>query len=223
MTFAGFDRDAFVFYDELAADNTREWWLANKKRYDERVRGPVAALVDELGVEFGAIKIFRPHRDVRFSADKRPYKDQISFVTQNTTGAAHYLQLSSEGVMIAGGYYQPASDQLGRFRTIVDDNRLVGDLEATLEELADQGFAVFDSDALITAPRGFSVDHAHIELLRLRNLAIRRIHEREPWLFDASALERIRHAWQKISVWNDWLAFNVGPSLNPARSGPAGR
>ena len=102
MTFAGFHSDAFTFYDELADHNPREWWLANKKRYDEHVRGPVAALVEQLGTEFGAIKIFRPNRDVRFSSDKSPYKTQISFVTQTATGAAHYLQLGSDGVMIAG-------------------------------------------------------------------------------------------------------------------------
>ncbi|MER3389614.1 MAG: DUF2461 domain-containing protein [Microcella sp.] len=224
MTFAGFDSDAFAFYDELEAHNTREWWLAHKSRYDEHVRGPVAALVDELGAEFGAIKIFRPNRDVRFSADKSPYKTQVSFVTQSTTGAAHYLQLSSEGVMIAGGYYQPASDQLGRFRALVDDNRLAGDLEATLEEAGEGGFEVFDSDALVTAPRGFSVDHPRIDLLRLRNLAIRRTHRRdEEWLTQPVALERIRQAWRTVSIWNEWLAENVGPSVNPPRSGPGAR
>ena len=130
MTFAGFDPDAPRFYADLASTNTREWWQANKARYAETVRGPVEQLADVLGAEFGPVKIFRPHRDVRFSADKRPIKDHIGFVTTPADGTAHYGQLNEHGLMLAGGVYQPSRDQLRRFRALVDDNRLVGDLEA---------------------------------------------------------------------------------------------
>lgn len=217
MTFTGFDPDAPAFYAELEQHNTKEWWLANKQRYDEAVRAPADALIEQLGAEFGPVKIFRPYRDVRFSADKRPYKDHLGLVTTPADGTALYLQLSQTGLMLAGGYYRPATDQLKRFRAIVDDNRLVGDLEATIEEVGESGFEVFDEDALTTAPRGFTVDHPKIDLLRLRNLAIRRVHAVEPWMFGPESLDRVREGWRTIGIWNDWLVENVGPTVSPAQ------
>jgi uncharacterized protein (DUF2461 family) len=85
MGFDGLDSDAVSFFAELRADNTKAWWAANKSRYDEVVRGPMEELGAELESEFGAVKIFRPYRDVRFSADKTPYKLHIGMVALRTT------------------------------------------------------------------------------------------------------------------------------------------
>lgn len=216
MTFAGFHPDAPRFYAELADDNTRDWWQANKARYAETVRGPVERLADVLGAEFGPVKIFRPHRDVRFSADKRPIKDHIGFVTTPADGTAHYGQLNEHGLMLAGGVYQPSRDQLRRFRALVDDNRLVGDLEATLEELEEHGFAIMREGALATAPRGYSREHPKIALLQLTSLAIARMYPIDDWMFGDEALGRILQGWRLVSGWNAWLIENIGPAVDPA-------
>ena len=73
---AGIPADAVAFYAELEANNTKDWWTANKERYEQSVREPIAALTDALADEFGEARIFRPYRDVRFSADKTPYKTE---------------------------------------------------------------------------------------------------------------------------------------------------
>lgn len=211
MTFPGFPDDAFAFYAELVEHNERAWWLDNRTRYDEQVRAPFEALVDELGAEFGPLRIFRPYRDVRFSVDKRPYKEQVALATRGDE-AMLYLQLNQEGLMLAGGYYRPSRDQLARFRELVDDIRLVGDLEATLEELAEQGFTSIDSDALVTAPRGYPRDHPRIGLLRLRNLAVWAHWPREPWMHQPAAFERLRTGWRTMGIWNAWLRENIGPA-----------
>lgn len=214
---AGLDADAFAFYAELADNQTKEWWLANKQRYDERVKAPVERLVDALGGEFGPLKIFRPYKDVRFSADKRPYKDHLGLVTADDSAATYYLQLSQHGLMLAGGLYQPAREQLARFREIVDDNRLVGDLEATLEEVAESGFTIMMSDALATAPRGFSVDHPKIELLRLKRLAIAAEHAPAEWMTGPELVDRVRAAWRTVRVWSDWIAENLPTAVEATR------
>src|SRR4051794_36356830 len=72
--FSGFAADAFAFYAGLEDDISKAYWTAHKKAYDEHVRDPMRALVAELQPEFGPGKLFRPNRDVRFSADKAPYK-----------------------------------------------------------------------------------------------------------------------------------------------------
>lgn len=73
----GLDPDAFAFYAELEQNQNRDWWLANKSRYDERVKAPVERLVDALGGEFGPLKIFRPYKDVRFSAASAPTRTTL--------------------------------------------------------------------------------------------------------------------------------------------------
>ena len=214
---AGLDADAFAFYAELEQNQNREWWLANKQRYDARVKAPVERLVDALGGEFGPLKIFRPYKDVRFSADKRPYKDHLGLVTADDSAATYYLQLSQHGLMLAGGLYQPAREQLARFREIVDDNRLVGDLEATLEEVGESGFTIMTSDALTTAPRGFSVDHPKIALLRLKRLAIAAEHAPADWMTGPELVDRVRTGWRTVRVWNDWIAENLPTAVEATR------
>ena len=138
MRFDGLNPDAPAFFDELAVNNTREWWQSQKSRFTDRVAAPFEALAAELEPEFGPVKIFRPYRDVRFSADKSPYKLQIGLVTR--ASAAHYLQLSASGLLIGGGMYQPSPAQLAAFRSLVDDARTAPDLEATFAEVSAGGF-----------------------------------------------------------------------------------
>ena len=70
MAFGGFGKGALAFYDDLEANNSRDWWLANKKRYEDEVRRPMEELLQDVADEFGEAKLFRPNRDTRFSKDK---------------------------------------------------------------------------------------------------------------------------------------------------------
>ncbi|WES64151.1 DUF2461 domain-containing protein [Microbacter sp. GSS18] len=211
MSFSGMNPDALAFYADLGAHNTKEWWTANKARYDENVRAPFEAIGDELAGEFGPVKIFRPYRDVRFSADKSPYKLHIGLVSRSSP--AHYLQLSADGLMTGGGLYDVSPGVLARFRAIVDDNRLVGDLEATLDEVRESGFDVMSGDALRTAPRGFTADHPHIGLLRLKRLAVGRREAPADWMWTPQALDEVRERWRTVSIWCDWLTDNLGDAI----------
>ena len=181
------------------------------------MRGPAEFLAQALDDEFGPLKIFRPYNDVRFSADKRPYKEHLGLVSADMSAPAYYLQLSSAGLVIAGGLYQPAREQLARFREIVDDNRLVGDLEATLDELGESRFAISTDDALATAPRGFGIDHPHIDLLRLRRLAVTQSIPPEGWMTTPEALDRVQEGWRTVRVWNTWLAENLPAPVDSER------
>ena len=74
MSFTGIPHAAADFYADLEQDNTREFWARRGDDYRSHVRGPMLALLAEVEPDFGPAKIFRPHRDVRFAADKSPYK-----------------------------------------------------------------------------------------------------------------------------------------------------
>src|SRR6266700_3308608 len=81
MAFGGWPDEALTFYEGLEADNSKSYWTGHKAVYDAVVHGPMADLAEELAAELGGDpKIFRPHRDIRFSQDKTPYKTHIGAV-----------------------------------------------------------------------------------------------------------------------------------------------
>ncbi|MGZ5371976.1 DUF2461 family protein, partial [Aeromicrobium sp.] len=72
VDFTGFPEAALDFYDDLEVDNTKAFWEAHKSTYANAVAAPMKALTAALEDEFGAAKVFRPYRDVRFAKDKTP-------------------------------------------------------------------------------------------------------------------------------------------------------
>ena len=141
MTFPGFGDAVVDFYEGLEADNTKAYWTDHKAVYDEQVRAPMVALLADLSAEFGGGKVFRPYRDVRFAADKTPYKTQCG-----ATAGPHYVQVSADGLMVAGGYYRMTSAQVARYRAAVDDERHGPALEEIVESLRKAAAAFRDND-----------------------------------------------------------------------------
>ncbi|MFN8169465.1 MAG: DUF2461 domain-containing protein [Candidatus Nanopelagicales bacterium] len=103
--FTGFPAEAFEFYEALRADNTKTFWAAHKDDYQRAVRAPLEALMAELEPEFGPASVFRPYRDVRFSKDKTPYKDHQGAFCGAEDGVGWYVQVSADGLMVAGGWW----------------------------------------------------------------------------------------------------------------------
>jgi uncharacterized protein (TIGR02453 family) len=217
MVFEGFPQAKPWFFDDLAANNDREWWKANVDRYEREIAKPAAELVDALEPEFGPIRRFRPYRDVRFSADKRPYKEQVSFVAAHDGGSL-YVQLGVDDVLIAGGRWQPTTEELTRFRQLVDDPRAIGDIEEQLEERLRDGLAPDDDAVLKTAPRGFSRDHPKIKLLRRTRLVVLAHRELGPWIHTGELLEVVTRLWRSVDKWNDWLLANIPPELPESKA-----
>lgn len=219
--FTGFGEGALEFYEGLAADNSKTYWQDHKPTYEGAVAGPLAALAAALEPEFGAAKIFRPYRDLRFSADKRPYQEHASMAAgysdDQPGGGGYYLSLTREGLVLAGGYHQPAKDQLERFRRLQDETRATENLDDTLAALAGKGFHLaHDSGAVKTAPRGYTKDHPRIDLIRRTSLVQAKTEEPGAWLFDERCLDVVTEGWRTLQAWNAWLDDNVGPSLQEA-------
>ena len=207
-TFRGWPADALEFYDGLIADNSRSYWQANRSTYERAVRGPMLALLEELAPEFGAGKIFRPNRDVRFSADKSPYKTHLGAVLQG----GGYVELSADGLAAGCGYWHMAPDQLARFRAAVADDATGGPLASLLDRLRTEGIESIAHSELKTAPRGFARDHARIDLLRRKGLATWRRWPVAPWLGTARAKDRVVGFLRSSRPVHDWLDRHVGPT-----------
>src|SRR3984893_1558775 len=76
--FGGWPEDCQRFFIGLELDNSKRYFEANRRFYEEAVKGPMVALLESLAADYGEGKIFRPHRDIRFSKDKSPYKTNIA-------------------------------------------------------------------------------------------------------------------------------------------------
>jgi uncharacterized protein (TIGR02453 family) len=214
VTFQGWPAESLEFYEGLEADNSKAYWTDHKAVYDSCVHAPMAALVEELEAEFGDGKIFRPYRDVRFSADKSPYKTQIGA----TLSKGGYVQLSADGLASGAGYYVMASDQLERYRIAVADDDTGEELRRILARLGKQdGVQVVVHEPLKNAPRGYPKDHPRIDLLRNKNLIAWREWPVEPWLESAGAKDRIVSFFRATRPLVAWLDKHVGESTMSRR------
>ncbi len=132
-----FNQEYIDFFKELAANNNRDWFQANKKRYEKHVKEPFKAFVEEMikrmKAEDPAItmeakdSIFRINRDIRFSADKSPYKLHMSAMIsaggkQNKSIPGIYFQFDTEHARIYSGSHMLEKDMLEKVRNHIANN-----------------------------------------------------------------------------------------------------
>ena len=205
MAFSGWPEEALDFYDGLAADNSKSYWTEHKAIYEQMVLLPMTELTEELAAEFGEPKIFRPYRDVRFSADKSPYKTHIGAVI----GGTGYVQLSAEGLGAGAGMWQMGPEHLERYRAAVASDSPGAELEQVIALIEKAGVTVHGHGALKSAPRGYPADHPRIALLRYKGLTAWKQWPVEPWLETAAAKDRLISFFRTVQPLCSWLTTHV--------------
>lgn len=203
MTFTGFPTSALDFYDDLEIDNSKSFWDGHKPVYTEAVLAPMKALTAELESEFGAAKIFRPYRDVRFSADKTPYKTHQGAFIACAAETGYYLELSARGVRLGAGFYHASPDRLAGFRDAVAADGSGRQLSRIVNKLTAAGFEI-GGDRLKTRPRGFDPGHPRLDLLRHRSLVAGRQLGFDPVIHGAELTEVVRFDWRRLRPLVDW-------------------
>lgn len=199
-----FPLDAMALYVDLTADNSREFWAANKARYDVAVKAPMAEMVALLSDEFGPGKLYRPNRDVRFSADKSPYKTHQGASVLTAPACGWYLELNADEIAAGGGFYHAEPAALARFRAAIDDRRSGAALQEIMAGLIASGWQV-GGDLVATAPRGYSKDHPRIELLRHKSLYV--ADEVDPGLDGVERVAaRIAELWRTTRPLVEWCS-----------------
>ena len=209
--FGGFSGRAVEFYAELAANNTREFWAEHKAVYEGEIRDPMRALVAELEPDFGSCSLFRPHRDIRFSKDKSPYKTYQAAFAGISPGIGYYVHLDARGLSAGGGFHAHSSAQVDRYREAVDDDATGSDLSEIVAALRENGFAV-EGEQLKTKPRGYGIDHPRIDLLRYKSLMTAKRFGTPAWLGSPKALDEVHIAWQQVTPLSEWIIAHVGPA-----------
>jgi uncharacterized protein (TIGR02453 family) len=206
MGFRGWAAEAIDFYDGLEEDNSKAYWQAHKAVYEEVILRPMEELLSELASQLGPGRIFRPYRDVRFSADKSPYKTTIAA----TIGGDGYIQFSAAGLAAGRGMYMMSADQLRRYRQAVDGEPAGLALAQTVAAIRDAGIEVTSHDRVKTAPRGYPKDHPRIDLLCMKGLIAWRQWPAGKWLATSQAKSRLLEFFTRAEPIQEWLNAHVG-------------
>lgn len=178
-------KDTLQFLDDLKANNNRDWFLENKKRYEAVKKDYQQLVVDFLdamkpldpSLEMLEVKncTFRINRDIRFSKDKTPYKSHLGvWLSSGAKGmnrSGYYVHIEKGGSFIAGGLYCPEAHDLKKMRKEIA--YFHDDLEEILNEKDfKREFKDFDrneKDTLKNPPRGYEKEHPAIDFLKLKS------------------------------------------------------
>jgi uncharacterized protein (TIGR02453 family) len=201
--------EALEFLRDLEANNDRDWFKANRERYDRHLVDPARELAAQLA-HLGEPHMFRPYHDTRFHM-RPPIKEQLGLAIGYGGAGGYYVELSLDGLLVAAGLHAPASDQLDRYRAAIADGRRAAAFERALDAAGKAGLEPAPP-MLKRAPRGYPIDHPRIDRLRMKEITVYRRHELEPWLHQPRAATRIRGELEGARPLVAWLAKHVGPS-----------
>jgi uncharacterized protein (TIGR02453 family) len=177
--FKGLPKDFFAFFKELAANNERGWFEANKERYKASVVAPLSDFITAMAPRVAKISkhivcdprpnggsMFRIYRDVRFGKDKSPYKTNAGVQFRHALGRdAHapgfYVHFATDEVFFGGGIWMPDSEPLNNVRRAIAD-----DAKAWKKVVEDKAFTKafkgLEGEALVRPPKGFDPGHPFI-------------------------------------------------------------
>ncbi|HEX9979393.1 MAG TPA: DUF2461 domain-containing protein [Flavobacterium sp.] len=177
-------KDSLAFLADIRTNNNRDWFMANKKRY-EQYKKDYHALVDDFlkamvekdpALRHLEIKdcTFRINRDIRFSKDKSPYKTNLaiwmSAGQKNTNLAGYYVHIEPGASFIAGGVYYPDAADLKKIRKEIayfheDLEKIVSDKKFKSEfKQLDRN----EENSLKSMPKGYEKEHPAAEFLKLK-------------------------------------------------------
>ena len=182
MRTLGFNPRALTFLRALKRNNDRDWFKARKEQYDELLRAPMLAIIEQLALDFQSfapdliaspkVSMYRIYRDTRFSEDKSPLKTHVAAMfpcrgLARHEGAGLYFHVALDGVWVGGGMYAPDTSHLQaerdhiatnikRFRAIVESPRFR------------RAFGKLEGEQLQRVPRGYPKEHEAADYLRHR-------------------------------------------------------
>lgn len=177
--------ESLQFLEDLKANNNRDWFLDNKKRYEIFKKDYHQLVSDFLDVmkpldpslELLEVKncTFRINRDIRFSKDKSPYKAHLGvWMSAGAKGAnrsGYYVHIEKGASFIAGGFYSPEAEELKKVRKEIAF--FYDDLEEILNDKNfKKEFGSLDrteTNSLKNAPKDYEKDHPAIEHLKLKS------------------------------------------------------
>jgi uncharacterized protein (TIGR02453 family) len=206
------------FLRDLSENNTREWFDANRDRYQESrekmlfltelLMNEIRKFDPEIPVADPKDCLFRIHRDVRFSADKRPYKTNFgSFISAGGRKGeypGYYFHIEPGQSFAGGGMYMPGADALKSIRKYIA--RFSEELTGIINEPVFKAvYPKLYDHQLKTAPKGFPKDHEYIHLLRYKSYVCATAID-DSMLDDGTFLEKTVEAYRLLNPFNAFLS-----------------
>ena len=215
--------ELFDYLRELRVNNNREWFQANKKRYDalradfirdvSRLIDRIAAFDPEIASLDARSCIYRIYRDLRFSPDKTPYKTYFSaymagFGGRTSSYGGYYIHLEPDASQLAGGVWCPTSPMLKQLRRDISDNmdELITILHAPAFR---RTFGTFTGEQLTRMPQGFPADMPHGELLRFKSFVVTSV-KPESFFTSPDWLDRATEDFRLLHPLNRFLNYTIG-------------
>lgn len=168
-----------VFFRDLKANNTRDWYAAHKDHYTNEIKKPAELMGDLVAQDLSRLtgkshgsKLFRINRDVRFSKDKSPFNTHLHLLwrrTDDEAGPVFFFGTSPDYLIVGCGLMFPSKDGLTRLRAMIDARG--DDLEAAMNA-AGATLSGWGPDPLKRVPKPYAPDHPHAKLLKRKNLTI---------------------------------------------------
>lgn len=142
--------EALEFLRELEDNNDRDWFRANRARYDRDLVAPAQGLAVKLR-RFGEARLFRPYRNVRFRPGP-PLKEHLGMAIGYGSAGGYYIELSLDGLLVGAGLHHPAPDQLERFRAAIASDRQAQGFEKAVARAEAAGLETIEPE-LSALPR----------------------------------------------------------------------
>ena len=196
-----------AWFTACAADNTREFWTLRRDDYHRTVREPFLALLSDAGQDVQTWRVYRPHRDTRFSPGVGPLKTFLGALCVATDGTGRYAQIDARGLLASSGLPYLAADQLKRWRTAVA-GQPGEDITAAIEAAQRAGASIKSGypEPLRRVPRGVDPNHPRADLLRWKGIeAWDRLAE-----VDDDPAGWLLRTWDAGGQLCRWLAHHVG-------------
>lgn len=186
-----FKKSTIKYLRDLEKNNNREWFEANKRRYESDVREPALAYIEAMAPRLAKISpafvaspkkvggsLMRVYRDVRFSKDKTPYKTNIGIQFRHSAGKdvhapGFYLHIEPAEVFLGAGIWHPDSSTLQNVRLHMDENR--AEWKKISKGLTSKEYAL-QGESLKKPPRGYPAEHPLLEDLKRKDfIAVRNL------------------------------------------------
>lgn len=210
-------RDILSFLDQLSENNHKEWLDANREWYLEiktyflDVVGQLLKDLGEMEPGFAALSpkdcVFRQNRDVRFSPNKNPYKNNMAaFFSEGGKKSelpGYYLHIQPGASFVGGGIYSPGSEVLKRIRQEIDYSGKKLETLLNQKEFRDL-LGPLEGDCLITSPRNYRPDHPYINYLKMKSFTVSRTLG-DADVLSGTFLKKTMDTFKIIKPLNDFL------------------
>ena len=215
---ATISNDTFKFLKDLSKNNNKEWFTANKKRY-EVAKADFEAFVTDMVKNMAKFDppignlepkkcIFRIYRDTRFSKDKTPYKSNMGANFSVSPSKIHdyagyYIHIEPGKSFLAGGAYEPQSPWINNIRQEIDYN--TKEFKKIISAAPfKKNFGEIKGDKLKTVPKGFPKDHPELSLLQYKSFLL--VHDVDDKLVTSDGfMKHLVDVYKSMKPFNDFL------------------